>query len=137
MRVALGTADLRPFHAERPIRFFDNRLRIDRFGKTWPPGSGIEFFFRGEKRLTGDNVDIDSGLMIVPVSVSKRRLSSVFFSDVVLLGTQTLLQLGIGNFRHIISSIGCGLTEGSSGANKARDRYRQDETVPHISLRVI
>ena len=43
-----------------------------------PARSAVEFVLRREERLPGDEIDINSGLMIVPVGILKRSFGGAF-----------------------------------------------------------
>src|SRR4029077_7264590 len=93
MRVALAAADFGPFHAERAIRFLGNVLVVDWLGKAGPAAAAVEFIERREKRLPADNIDINSGAMIIPILVAKRRFGAALLGHVILLRRELLFQL--------------------------------------------
>jgi len=105
MSVALGAADLGPDHTQRSIGLLEDDFRIDRLGKTWPTSTRVELVLRNEKRLARDHIDINPGLVIVPIGISEGRLSPVLFRNIILLWRQSLFQFVIGKLRHIGSRV--------------------------------
>src|SRR4030095_3452630 len=86
--VALFGADFRAFHEKRLISFLNDMRRIDWLGEALPAGGALELVGRSEELLTANQVDVDAGFVVVPVSVVESRLGAVFAGDVVLLGSQ-------------------------------------------------
>ena len=93
MRIAFAAADFRPFHPEGLVGFFGDVAVLDRFGETRPPRAAVEFVERSEERFAADHIDIDSGFMIVPVFISKRRFGAALLGHAILLGREFLFQL--------------------------------------------
>src|SRR6266478_746291 len=93
MRVALAAADFGPFDAERAIGFLGNVLVVDRLCKAGPSAAAVEFIERRKQRLPADNIDINSGAMIVPILVAKRRFGAALLGHVILLRRELLFQL--------------------------------------------
>src|SRR6202453_911402 len=93
--VAVGGADLsgEPQRAEVPA--LDDVLRLDRHGEARPPGAAVVLADRGEQRLAGDYVDVDAGLLVVPVLVPERRLGALPLGDPVLFRGQLGDGLGV------------------------------------------
>src|SRR5262249_36937977 len=60
-----------------------------------PPGARVELVERAEERLARDDVDVDAGLLVVPEGVPERRLGRLVLRDLVLLGGQPLLEVGV------------------------------------------
>src|SRR4030095_6146901 len=56
----------------------------------------IEFIHRTEQWFAGNNIDVDSCLMIVPVSIVKRSFRSAFTRDVILVLRQLSSQFSVG-----------------------------------------
>src|SRR5690606_19973368 len=50
--------------------------------------AGVELVERGEQRLARDDVDVDAGLVVVPVFVVERPLGAALLRDVVLQGRE-------------------------------------------------
>src|SRR6266404_1975511 len=92
MRIAFAAADFRSFHAERFVCFFGDVAVLDRFGEAGPSRAAVEFVERSEERFAADHIDIDSGFMIVPVFISKRRFGAALLGHAVLLGRKFLFQ---------------------------------------------
>src|SRR2546421_10050546 len=92
MGIAFAAADFGAFHSERAIRFFGHIFFFNRFGETGPAAAAIEFIERREERFAADNVDINTGPMIVPILVAKWRLGPALLSDTILFGRQFLFQ---------------------------------------------
>jgi len=93
MRVALAAADFVALHPEGAIRFFGNIFVVDWFCKAGPSAAAVEFIERRKQRLPADNIDINSGAMIVPILVAKRRFGAALLGDVILLRRELLSQL--------------------------------------------
>ena len=71
-------------------------VRLDRLDEARPAGAGVELVGRGEERLARDHVHVDAGLVVVPELVAERRLGGAALGDVVLLGGELALELGVG-----------------------------------------
>src|SRR6185295_20098629 len=63
--------------------------------KARPPCAGLVLVERAEQWLSGDNVYIDPGLVVVPVLVPKRRFGRVALGDGELDRRENLAELGI------------------------------------------
>src|SRR5581483_10878025 len=98
VRVRVLRTDLGAHHEELAIRPGDDVLGGERFGEARPAGAGVELVERAEQWLAGDDVDVDAGLMIVPVLVPERRLGAIVLGDLELHGSELLLQLGLCRF---------------------------------------
>src|SRR5665213_2416510 len=72
--------------------------RNERLGEARPAGTGVELVSRTEKRLARDDIDINAGLVVVPVLVMKRGFSSGLLRDFELFRRQSGLQLRVGRF---------------------------------------
>src|SRR5207253_10182093 len=92
MRVAFAAAYFRALHPQGAIRFFGNIFVVEWFCKAGPAAAAVEFIERREKWLAADNIDINSGAMIIPILISKRRLGAALLGDVILLGRELLFQ---------------------------------------------
>src|SRR5260370_40869031 len=93
MRVAVAAGDLGALHSERAFRFFGNVLVVDWLCKAGPARADVEFIERREQRLPANNIDINSGAMIVPILIAKRRFGAALLGDVILLRRELLFQL--------------------------------------------
>src|SRR5262249_46782066 len=63
-----------------------------------PAGARVELVGGREQRLAGNDVDVDSGLVVVPELVPERRLGATALGDLVLHGGQRRPQLPVGLF---------------------------------------
>ena len=93
MGIALVASDFGPFHAESAICFLADMAILDRLGETWPAAAAVEFVEGSKEGFTADNIDVNTGAMIIPVLVSERRLGAALLSDVILFRSQFFLQL--------------------------------------------
>src|SRR6266566_5332975 len=96
MRIARFPTSLSAFHSERGILFFGNFVWRYGFGETGPTGAAVEFIQGTEERFACDNININAWLVIVPVSIVKRRLRAAFAGDVILIFRQLPPQLSVG-----------------------------------------
>jgi hypothetical protein len=76
----------------------DNVFCIKRSREARPTGTGFIFVFGAEKWLSGDDIDIDAILMIVPVLITVRRLGTIVLCDVVLERGKKRAEFGVGGF---------------------------------------
>ena len=60
MRHSMPAENLCPHREEASVFPLDNIFLIDRFGKARPAGAGIELVSRAEKRLSCDDIHIQS-----------------------------------------------------------------------------
>ena len=98
MGITVLRFDLRTVHAEGAVGVFDD-VRLDqRFGEAGPTGAAIKLVERGEQRFAGDDIDVDAGLVVVPVGVVKGRLRAGLTGNAVLLGGELLLEVVLGRF---------------------------------------
>ena len=61
------------------------RSALDRPGEARPTGAAVELVDRCEQRFAGDDVDVDAGLVVVPVLAGERPLGAVLLRYVILL----------------------------------------------------
>lgn len=73
-----------PGHKKTLVNFGHNVFWLKRTSKTGPTGSGTIFVNRTEKRLTGNNSDINAFLFIIPIGIVKGQSSTVFLGDFIL-----------------------------------------------------
>src|SRR6266446_10073062 len=85
VRIARFPTDLNTLHSIRSIALFRHVVRLNRLRETWPARATVEFIQRTEKRLAGDKIDVNSRLVIVPVSVVKRGLCAALTRHLVLV----------------------------------------------------
>src|ERR1700722_17512736 len=93
--VAVGGADLGPEHQVAEVPSLDHVAGLDRHGEARPAGAAVVLVDRCEQRLTGHDVDVDAGLLVVPELVLERRLGALLLGDPVLLRRQPLDGLGV------------------------------------------
>ena len=89
-----------------------NVVRLEGDREARPAGVAVELADRGEQRLAGHDVDVDAGLLVVPVLVPERRLGAVLLSDPVLLRGKPGDSLRV--FAVIASHVSC-LIHGPAG----------------------
>src|SRR5438309_2339183 len=102
MRIAFLSAQLCTDHAITLVGSLYDMFRRDRFGETGPAGAAIEFVERGEKRFVRDDIDINAGVVIVPVRVSKGRFGPVLARDMILLGGQLPPEFSVGRHSRFV-----------------------------------
>ena len=85
MRIARFPANLSALHPEGSIALFRYVPLLDRFGEAGPTSAAVEFVDRTKERFAGDEVDVDSRLVIVPVGVVKRGFRAALTSHLVLV----------------------------------------------------
>jgi len=78
MGIAFRAADFGPIHSQGAIGFLDHFFFCDRFGEAGPAAPAIEFIERGEQRFAGDDINVNSGRVIVPIGIIERGLGSHF-----------------------------------------------------------
>src|SRR5437868_5714212 len=88
------------------IRLRPNVARLERFREAWPTRSRLVLVERAEKRLAGNDVHVDPGLLIVPVLVTERSFRGVALSDVVLSRREDFLQVRIAFFEGTVRDLG-------------------------------
>src|SRR5436190_10421666 len=92
MRIGGLRTHLSSFHAQCAVAFLDDFSLLHRPGETGPARAGIEFVERTEQRLAGNDVDVNAGFVIVPVSVLERRFSAALLRDLILEWIELLLK---------------------------------------------
>ena len=103
--VPVGRTDLGPDHAVAGVRVLHHVARLDRHREARPAGTAVVLVDRGEQRLTGHDVDVETWFFVVPVLVPERRLGASLLGDPVLLRGQPgnrLWVLAVG-VRHVNS----------------------------------
>src|SRR4051812_35474970 len=83
----LGT-NLGPCHAVRAVHVLDDVRCLKGPRETRPSRPAVELVEGCEERLAGNHVDVEAGLLVVPVFVGEGALGSVSLRDTVLLGSQ-------------------------------------------------
>ena len=84
VRIAFARADLGAFHSVGRIPFFHHVLFRNWFRETGPARAAVEFIQRAEKRFAGDKIHVNTGPMIVPILVMKRRLGATLSCHTIL-----------------------------------------------------
>ena len=92
MRITFRATQFGAFHSQSAVRFFDNIFFRDWFGETGPAAAAVELIQGSKKRFTGDDIDVNPGRVIVPISVIEWRLGPALLRNVILLGRQLLFQ---------------------------------------------
>src|SRR5437588_6728139 len=99
MRITFTCANFGALHSEGRIPFFHNALFRNRLREAGPACAAVEFIERAEERLASDQIDINSGLVIVPVGVLKWSFRAAFSRYTILVFGQPASQLGVaGNW---------------------------------------
>lgn len=80
------------------IRELNDVVWSERSRKARPTRTGFVFVLGAEQHFAGDDVDVDPILVIVPVLVMERRLSSLVLRDVILERGKLCAQFGVGGF---------------------------------------
>lgn len=114
-------ADLGADHAELAVDFFDDILGLERSGEARPAGAGLVLVERAEQGLTGDDVHVNAGGMVVPISVLEWRLGAVFLGHLELLGGQLFAELGLAGLHEYLLG---GLGRCRRGQRDGQDRGR-------------
>src|SRR5437762_9336946 len=96
MRIAFALSNLRPLHSVGRITFFHNAVFGNRLRETGPACAAVELIERAEKRLARDDIDIDSGLVIIPVGILKRSFGAAFSRHAILIFGKLGPELGLG-----------------------------------------
>ena len=95
MAVAVRGAHLGADHQMAEVALLDDVGGLDRLGEARPAGTAVELVDRREQRLAGDHVDVDAGLVVVPVLAGERPLGAVLLGHVVLLRRQRVDGRGV------------------------------------------
>src|SRR5690554_4433437 len=85
MTVSIFGADFRAAHAVRVIKKFNHVFMIDGFGEAGPTATGIELGAGCKKRLSGNDININTWSLKVKVLSRTRLFGAAFLSDAVLL----------------------------------------------------
>src|SRR5579862_8238245 len=101
----MGGADLGPRDQHAEVAPLDHVAWLDHSGEAWPAGVAVELAGRGEQRFAGHDVDVDAGLLVVPVLVPEWRLGAALLRDLVLLRGKPgdSLRIFAVVFRHVSS----------------------------------
>src|ERR1043166_3295299 len=74
--IASFGAHLRALHIVRSVRFLDQEIFRDWFGKRGEAGAAIEFVERSEEWFAGNDIDVDAGALVVPEQRAHRHVRS-------------------------------------------------------------
>jgi len=102
MRIRRLRADFRPNHAQGRVLFLYDVGAFDRLSEARPTCAGVELVERTEQRLFRHHVHIQARLMVVPISIAKRRLSAALLSDGELFGGQFPFQFCFTRFFELV-----------------------------------
>src|SRR5260370_32257796 len=95
MLFAFASANFHPLHSKGGIPFFHYFVIRNRSCETGPACAAVEFIKGAEERLAGDNVDVNSCLVIIPVGILKRGLGGTLARHAVLFFAKPGSQLGV------------------------------------------
>jgi len=109
VRVGVLRADLGPGREQPPVDLGGDGVRIERPGEAGPAGARIVLVERREQRLARDYVDVDAGLVVVPVLVVERSLGAFALRHVVLQRREARRELFVGGLLVVHESISFGL----------------------------
>src|SRR5436305_13616583 len=85
MRITRFSPNLGTLHSIRSIAFFCHAICLDGLGETGPARATIEFIQGTQERFAGDDIHVNSWLVIIPVGVMKRRLCAALTRHLVLV----------------------------------------------------
>src|SRR5688500_2824580 len=86
MAVAVRRAHLDASHAVRRVPDFVDVGRIDGLREARPAGARVEFVRRGEQRLAGYDVDVDTRLLVIEILPGSGGLGAASLRHAMLLG---------------------------------------------------
>src|ERR1700730_11844610 len=95
MAVPMRRPDFGADHEMAPIPVLDDVAVIDRLGEARPAGAAVELVDGREQRLARDDVDVKTGLVVIPVLTRERRFGAALLSYLLLLGRQCFDGRGI------------------------------------------
>ncbi len=139
--VAVLGDDFRAVHAESAVGVLDDVVLGERLGEARPAGAAVELVQRAEKRLAGDDIDVDAGGVVVPVGVAEGRFGAGLAGDAVLLGGELLFEFFLGGFAVVVLVVCIGATlgrvrlGGGWGPGRGADKLRPSEDENDRSMR--
>ena len=83
--IAAFGADLDALHVPRIVRFFNDEIFRDRFGKRGPAGAAIEFVERSEEWFAGGDIDVDAGAFVFPELILEGGFCTILAHDKILV----------------------------------------------------
>jgi hypothetical protein len=98
VRIGVRGADFGAGVPEKVIRLRANVRRVQWPRKARPASARVVLVEGAEKRLARDDVDVNAGLVVVPVRVAERSLGHRVLCDCGLEGRQFFLQFAIAGF---------------------------------------
>ena len=96
MSIALPGSDFRALSSATCVPLLFELLLRDRLGETRPARPAIKFIQRSEEGLAANDVDVNTGFVVVPIRILKRRLRPTLHGHVILLFRQPFPQIGLG-----------------------------------------
>lgn len=79
MGITIFASHLDALHEETPVFFLHNTLGLKGLRKAWPSGAGVKFVMGAEERFPGDNIDIKTLSLVVPIFILKRPFSAILW----------------------------------------------------------
>jgi hypothetical protein len=83
-------ADFGPMHIVRRVQVFDQKIVRDRFAECGQANLRIEFIDRSEEWFQGNDINVDTLLIVVPKLILERRFGATLPHDPKFLGFQSL-----------------------------------------------
>jgi hypothetical protein len=83
MAVAMGRAHFRPDHAKARVAQLAHIGRLDGLGEAGPAAAGFIFVRRCEQRFTGNDIDINPGLLVVEIFAGAGMLRAALLRHAV------------------------------------------------------
>ena len=71
-------ADFDALHVMRIVRCLNEKIWRDGFGKGWSTGSAIKLVERTEERLTGSDIGVEPGTLVLPEFILEGSLGYRF-----------------------------------------------------------
>ena len=100
MRIGAFAAHFGAGHEQAAVGFFDEIFFLDGLGKAGPAAARIVLVGGAEQRLAGNDVDVDSFAVIVPIFVLKGMLGAFLLRHLVLQRRKLGFEFGVGGFLH-------------------------------------
>ena len=88
VRIGVHGSHLCSLHSVSLVRARFYVFRLERLAEAGPAAIRIELVERTKERLAGDDIDINSRLVVVPVRVVKWRFRAILLRDLILFGCQ-------------------------------------------------
>src|SRR5262245_52598396 len=119
MPAAAAAADFGAVHHQRlVVERFDGRV-IDWLVNARQASAAFELGLGVEQLLAASGADVDAVFVVVPVLSGERTLGAGFAEDVVRLGVELFLPLGVGLLERVLACRG--------GLVRSRRRARGEE----------